>query len=52
MCVCEYICLFICVLTSQGAKTGKNYSLNFPLLAGMDDAAYSSIFIPVVDKVI
>mmetsp|Transcript_2263 Transcript_2263/g.8070 ORF Transcript_2263/g.8070 Transcript_2263/m.8070 type:complete len:453 (+) Transcript_2263:169-1527(+) len=34
-----------------GAKAGKNYSLNFPLLAGMDDAAYESIFKPVVDKV-
>ena len=35
----------------MGSKSGKNYSLNFPLLAGMDDAAYESIFRPVVEKV-
>jgi len=35
----------------QGAKTGKNYSLNIPLLAGMDDASYESIFKPIVQKV-
>ena len=34
-----------------GAKSGKNYSLNFPLHAGMDDQAYQFIFKPVVDKV-
>jgi histone deacetylase 1/2 len=34
-----------------GAKSGKNYSLNFPLHAGMDDHAYQFIFKPVVDKV-
>ncbi len=34
-----------------GAKAGKNYSLNFPLSAGMDDDAYASIFEPVVTKV-
>lgn len=39
-------------VNDTGAKLGKNYSLNFPLLAGMDDAAYDSIFKPVVQKVI
>ena len=34
-----------------GAKAGKNYSLNFPLQAGMDDHSYESIFKPVVTKV-
>jgi len=34
-----------------GAKSGKNYSLNFPLLVGMDDASYESIFKPVAQKV-
>jgi len=38
-------------LNDMGAKRGKNYTLNFPLLAGMDDAAYESIFNPVVTKV-
>ncbi|KAL3934047.1 MAG: hypothetical protein SGPRY_000003 [Prymnesium sp.] len=38
-------------VNDTGAKLGKNYSLNFPLLAGMDDAAYDSIFKPVVQKV-
>jgi len=35
----------------QGSKSGKNYSLNFPLHAGMNDAAYESIFRPIVAKV-
>ena len=34
-----------------GAKAGKNYSLNFPLQAGMDDWSYEFIFRPVVTKV-
>ena len=34
-----------------GAKAGRGYSLNFPLLAGMDDASYESIFKPVIAKV-
>ncbi len=38
-------------LNDLGAKSGTNYSLNFPLLAGMDDASYESIFKPVVAKV-
>ena len=38
-------------INDMGAKRGKNYSLNFPLLAGMDDASYESIFNPVVNKV-
>ena len=35
----------------MGSKSGKNYSLNFPLHAGMNDQAYESIFRPVVEKV-
>lgn len=38
-------------VNDSGAKSGKNYTLNFPLLAGMDDASYESIFKPVVHKV-
>jgi len=38
-------------INDVGAKSGRNYSLNFPLLAGMDDASYESIFRPVVAKV-
>ena len=34
-----------------GAKTGKSYALNFPLSTGMNDAAYASIFKPVIAKV-
>ena len=33
-----------------GGKIGKNYAVNFPLLAGMDDVAYESIFKPVIAK--
>ena len=38
-------------LDDAGAKAGRNYSLNFPLDPGMDDASYFSIFKPVVTKV-
>jgi len=38
-------------LNDSGGKSGANYALNFPLLAGMDDAAYESIFKPVISKV-
>lgn len=34
-----------------GAKSGKYYSVNFPLLEGIDDASYESIFKPVISKV-
>jgi histone deacetylase 1/2 len=34
-----------------GAKSGKNFALNFPLNTGMDDEAYESIFRPVIAKV-
>jgi len=35
----------------SGGKCGAGYSLNFPLLAGMDDEAYRSSFQPVIAKV-
>jgi histone deacetylase 1/2 len=35
----------------HGAKIGKHHALNFPLLAGMDDESYASIFKPVIAKV-
>ena len=34
-----------------GAGLGKYYSINFPLKDGMDDASYSSIFQPVIAKI-
>ena len=34
-----------------GAKSGKNFALNFPLMVGMNDEAYESIFRPVIAKV-
>lgn len=34
-----------------GSKTGKYYSVNFPLQEGIDDNSFESIFKPVVDKV-
>lgn len=34
-----------------GYAAGKNYAINFPLNDGMDDAAFKSIFRPVVSKV-
>uniref|UniRef100_A0A7S3D9E7 histone deacetylase n=1 Tax=Palpitomonas bilix TaxID=652834 RepID=A0A7S3D9E7_9EUKA len=34
-----------------GVGRGKNYSLNFPLLDGIDDSNYESIFKPILDKV-
>jgi histone deacetylase 1/2 len=34
-----------------GYGEGKHYALNFPLNDGMDDAAYKSIFRPVIAKV-
>mmetsp|Transcript_41984 Transcript_41984/g.69862 ORF Transcript_41984/g.69862 Transcript_41984/m.69862 type:complete len:461 (+) Transcript_41984:65-1447(+) len=38
-------------INDLGGRSGKNYSLNFPLLAGMEDASYESIFNPIVNKV-
>ena len=38
-------------ITDTGHGPGKNYSLNFPLRDGMDDASYQSIFRPVIEKV-
>ena len=32
-------------------RAGKHHALNFPLLAGMDDESYASIFKPVIAKV-
>jgi histone deacetylase 1/2 len=34
-----------------GAKSGKYYSVNFPLNDGIDDASYESIFKPIIAKV-
>lgn len=34
-----------------GYADGKNYAINFPLNDGMDDAAYRSIFRPVIGKI-
>lgn len=34
-----------------GVKAGKQYAVNFPLAAGIRDAAYESIFKPVIAKV-
>ncbi|CAH0515026.1 unnamed protein product [Peronospora belbahrii] len=34
-----------------GTKNGKYYAVNFPLLSGMDDASYESVFKPVIQKV-
>lgn len=35
-----------------GAGRGKNYSINFPLQAGMDDASFVGIFKPTIQKII
>lgn len=32
-------------------KNGKYYSVNFPLLEGIDDASYESVFKPVISKI-
>eukprot|EP00474_Spongospora_subterranea_P008905 CRZ09363.1 hypothetical protein [Spongospora subterranea] len=34
-----------------GARLGKNYSVNFPLDAGIDDESFLSVFKPVISKV-
>lgn len=34
-----------------GAKNGKYYAVNFPLLSGMTDESYKNIFKPVIAKV-
>jgi acetoin utilization deacetylase AcuC-like enzyme len=34
-----------------GAKSGKYYSVNFPLNDGIDDASYEAIFKPIIAKV-
>ena len=38
-------------LKDIGVKKGKNYSVNFPLDAGIDDKTYLSIFKPIISKV-
>ena len=38
-------------LNDTGGKLGRNYSLNFPALAGMDDTSYEACFKPVIAKV-
>ncbi|KAI9222748.1 hypothetical protein BC828DRAFT_377612 [Blastocladiella britannica] len=39
-------------VTDIGASSGKYYSLNYPLRAGIDDATYAAIFEPVIQKVV
>ncbi|KUF85241.1 Cysteine protease [Phytophthora nicotianae] len=34
-----------------GTKNGKYYAVNFPLLSGMNDESYESVFKPVIQKV-
>uniref|UniRef100_M4C2Y2 Histone deacetylase n=1 Tax=Hyaloperonospora arabidopsidis (strain Emoy2) TaxID=559515 RepID=M4C2Y2_HYAAE len=34
-----------------GTKNGKYYAVNFPLLSGMTDESYESVFKPVIQKV-
>ena len=38
-------------INDTGGKAGKNYSVNFPMFAGVDDVAYESIFKPVIRKI-
>ena len=38
-------------INDTGGKAGRNYSLNFPMLAGIDDASYEFAFKPVIAKV-
>ena len=35
----------------MGAKNGKYYAVNFPLLSGIDDESYESVFKPVIQQV-
>jgi len=39
-------------LSDIGVNEGKYYAVNFPLRDGITDSAYSSVFRPVIDKVI
>ena len=39
-------------IKDMGASNGKYYSVNVPLLDGMDDASYLKIFKPIVSKAI
>jgi histone deacetylase 1/2 len=38
-------------LRDVGIQAGRNYSVNFPLLEGMDDLSYEHIFKPVMEKI-
>ncbi|CAM9586345.1 unnamed protein product, partial [Choristocarpus tenellus] len=38
-------------ITDVGHKTGKYYSVNFPLSQGVDDECFESVFKPVLNKV-
>ena len=38
-------------LCDVGARTGKYYSVNFPLNDGIDDESYESIFKPIIQKI-
>ena len=43
--------LFLGDYGDVGHDKGKNYSINYPLHDGMDDASFVSIFKPVIGKV-
>ena len=38
-------------INDTGGKAGRNYSLNVPAFAGMDDQSYEFVFKPVISKV-
>jgi histone deacetylase 1/2 len=38
-------------IRDTGARTGKNYSVNFPLQDGIDDDSYREVFRPVIGKI-
>ena len=47
-----FLTSFICnTLQDVGHGKGKNYSLNFPLRDGIDDASYLSVFKPIIQHV-
>lgn len=43
--------LFADPLKDIGHDRGKNYSVNFPLLEGIDDETYKGVFEPVIQRV-
>ena len=40
-----------CCYSDTGAKSGKGYSVNFPLNDGIDDLSYEHVFRPVIGKI-